>query len=47
VWSVALLPDGKRFVSAGGGGSQGKEYVAGEDFTLRLWNMPRQAARTK
>jgi WD40 repeat protein/beta-lactamase regulating signal transducer with metallopeptidase domain len=40
VWSVALAPDGRHFLSAGGGGQVGGKYVAGQDFTLRMWPMP-------
>jgi WD40 repeat protein/beta-lactamase regulating signal transducer with metallopeptidase domain len=40
VWSVALTPDGKQFLSAGGGGRQGDNWVAGDDFALRVWDMP-------
>jgi WD40 repeat protein/beta-lactamase regulating signal transducer with metallopeptidase domain len=40
-WCVALSPDGKTFASAGGGGGQSGQYVAGDDFTIRLWKMPR------
>lgn len=40
VWSVALAPDGRHFLSAGGGGQVEGKYVAGQDFTIRLWALP-------
>jgi WD40 repeat protein/beta-lactamase regulating signal transducer with metallopeptidase domain len=42
VWNVALVPDGKHFLSCGGGGQRGDAWVPGEDFTLRVWRLPRQ-----
>jgi WD40 repeat protein/beta-lactamase regulating signal transducer with metallopeptidase domain len=40
VWSVEISPDGKTIATAGGGVSQAGKYVAGDDFTIRLWKMP-------
>jgi WD40 repeat protein len=40
VWSVEVSPDGKTFVTAGGGRGQAGKYAAGEDFTIRVWKMP-------
>ena len=40
VWSVDIAPDGKTFVTAGGGTKRGDSYSPGDDFTIRLWKMP-------
>jgi WD40 repeat protein len=40
VWSIAPTPDGKKFITGGGGGKQGDAWVAGDDFALRVWKMP-------
>jgi RNA polymerase sigma factor (sigma-70 family) len=40
IWCVEVAPDGKTFVTAGGGSRQGGKYVPGDDFTIRLWKMP-------
>jgi WD40 repeat protein/beta-lactamase regulating signal transducer with metallopeptidase domain len=40
VWSVDIAPDGKTFATAGGGGKQGENWVAGDDFAIRLWKLP-------
>src|SRR5262249_18499229 len=40
VWSVAFAPDGKRLLSGGGGTGSGNNFLAGEDFTIRLWRVP-------
>ena len=40
VWSVMWAPDGKHFMTAGGGGSVNGKFVAGADFGIRLWRMP-------
>jgi hypothetical protein len=42
VWGVEVSPDGKTFATAGGGGQRGAEWVAGTDFTVRLWKMPQR-----
>jgi WD40 repeat protein len=40
VWGVAVTPDDKHFLSCGGGGKSGDNWVRGEDFTIRLWRLP-------
>jgi WD40 repeat protein len=46
VWSVDPSRDGRRLLTAGGGAQQSGQYVAGKDFTIRLWALPAaQAAK--
>jgi hypothetical protein len=39
VFSVAFSPDGQNAASAGGGHRNGKDYRAGSDFDIRLWDL--------
>jgi WD40 repeat protein len=40
VWSVAFAPDGKTFLSGGGGAQKDGKNVPGSDFLIRLWALP-------
>ena len=40
VWAVAFSPDGKRFASAGGGAMADGIYSPGDDFAIRVWDVP-------
>ena len=45
VWSVVWAPDGKHFLTAGGGGSTDGKFVRGADVSIRLWRMPARHLR--
>src|SRR5262249_26151108 len=40
VQSVAFAPDGRNALSAGGGQFDKKKWLPGDDFALRLWDLP-------
>jgi WD40 repeat protein/beta-lactamase regulating signal transducer with metallopeptidase domain len=40
VWSVNFSTDGRRILTAGGGARNGEEWVAGNDFAIRVWPLP-------
>ena len=40
VWSIACSPNGEWAITAGGGAPKDGGYSAGEDFAIRVWNLP-------
>ena len=43
LWAVAVTPDGRSALTGGGGHTNsGGTWLAGSDFTLRLWPLPAQ-----
>jgi WD40 repeat protein/beta-lactamase regulating signal transducer with metallopeptidase domain len=45
VWSVNFSADGQRILTAGGGARNGEEWVAGNDFAIRIWPLPDTSAK--
>jgi hypothetical protein len=44
VFTAVFSPDGRLIASAGGGRREGKDFVPGSDFDIRLWQLPAAAA---
>jgi WD40 repeat protein len=47
VWTVAVSPDGKSVVAAGGGDQIDGSWVAGSDYAVRLWDAESGKERTR
>lgn len=44
IWSVAMSPDGRQVLSAGGAYGNPDTIAPGKDFALRLWRLPESTA---